>query len=65
MNSNEQQTKDKLSIILSVFIALCVVFLFCTISIAVAKNIDTMSQDFGKKHVLLPRTNPELTKFVF
>lgn len=52
-DDNQQQTNDKLSMTLSVFIALCVVSIFCAISIAIVENIDSMSRDHKAKRVNL------------
>ena len=54
MDTNNDQSRDKLSIGLSLFIALCVIGLFCAISIAIAKNIDSMSLEQQTKYLSLP-----------
>ena len=65
MNSeNEDQKEDKLSMGLSVFIALCVVSIFCAISIAIVENIDPVAHTVSNKHINLPN-NRESVDFVF
>lgn len=62
--NNQRQTGDKLSMTLSVFIALCVVSIFCAISIVIVENIDNISRNHKAKRMQVP-TNHEVTKFVF
>ena len=47
---------DKISMTLSVFIALCVVSIFCALSIVVVENIDNLSKHNSSKRVNLPHT---------
>jgi len=62
--NNNEQNEDKLSMGLSVFIALCVVSLFCAISIAIVENIDPLAQNDSGKRVNLQNTR-EFSGFVF
>jgi len=54
MDSNRNQEGERLSIGLSIFIAICVIGLFCAISIAIAKNIDKMAKEKQTKFFVLP-----------
>ncbi len=54
MSDDKQQPSDKLSMTLSVFIALCVVSIFCAISIAIVENIDSVSRQHKSKRINLP-----------
>lgn len=42
-DNNQNRNQDKLSMGLSVFIALCVVSLFCAVSIAIVENIEPIT----------------------
>lgn len=61
--NNEHQSNDKLSMTVSVFIALCLVSIFCAISIIIVENIDNLAKTSKMKHVNLPN-NRELSEFV-
>ena len=64
---NEDQNDDKLSMGLSVLIALCVVFLFCAISIVIVENmetLDTIKSSDRAQHVNLPN-NRDFGSFTF
>lgn len=61
--NNKQTTSDKLSMGLSVFIALCVVAVFCAISIAIIENVGNAPHTGKNKHVNLPN-NREFGDFV-
>ena len=55
MRGNDQrQIGDKLSMTLSVFIALCVVSIFCAVSIVIVENIDNLSRHNKAKRLNLP-----------
>lgn len=60
---SEKQSSDKLSMTLSVFIALCVVSIFCAISIAIVENIDSISKQHKSKRINLPH-NRDFTDLV-
>lgn len=53
-DQDQKEATNKLSMTLSVFIALCVVSVFCAISIVVVENIDVLSRSNKLKHVHLP-----------
>jgi hypothetical protein len=54
MNENSgEQSGDKLSMGLSVFIALCVVAIFCAISIGIVENVESLPRHDKDKHVTL------------
>ncbi len=53
-DNNKRQIDDKLSMTLSVFIALCVVSVFCAISIVIVENIDSFSRHNQSKRINLP-----------
>lgn len=53
-SDNQKETGNKLSMSLSVFIALCVVSVFCAISIVIVENIDILSSTNKVKRVHLP-----------
>lgn len=57
-----QQAADKYSMGISVFIALCVIGLFCAVSIAIIENFHHSEQGKGK-HITLPNSK-DLTDFV-
>jgi len=63
-DGDENRDEQKLSMGLSVFIALCVVSLFCALSIAIVENIDPMAHNDNSKHVNLPN-NREFSSFAF
>jgi len=52
--NNQRQIGNKLSMTLSVFIALCVVSIFCAVSIVVIENIDNLSRGNKAKRIHLP-----------
>ncbi len=55
MHGDDQKENDnKLSMTLSLFIALCVVSVFCAISIVIVENIETLSHNNSFKRVHLP-----------
>lgn len=54
MDTNNSQSKDKISLGLSVFIAFCVIALFCAISLAVARNIDGLTKQQQVNYFSLP-----------
>lgn len=54
-DNNQRQIGDKLSMTLSVFIALCVVSIFCAISIVIVENIDNLSRHHKSKRLHLPQ----------
>lgn len=58
-----QQDDDKYSMGLSVFIALCVIGLFCAVSIAIIENFHVKNEHSRTKHVNLPNSK-DLTDFV-
>lgn len=62
--NNQRQNTDKLSMTISVFIALCVVSIFCAISIVIVENIDNISRNHKAKRMHVPN-NYEMSKFVF
>ncbi|HSX19965.1 MAG TPA: hypothetical protein VLG38_02430 [Gammaproteobacteria bacterium] len=62
--NNQRQEGDRLSMTLSVFIALCVVSIFCAVSIVVVENIDNISRHHKAKRMSV-QNNVEFTKFVF
>lgn len=62
--NNQRHSSDKISMTLSVFIALCVVSIFCAISIVIVENIDNISRHHKAKRMNVP-THYEMTKFVF
>ncbi len=62
--NNQRQDGDRLSMTLSVFIALCVVSIFCAVSIVVVENIDNISRHHKAKRMSV-QNNVEFTKFVF
>lgn len=62
--NNQRHTGDKVSMTLSVFIALCVVSIFCAVSIVIVENIDNISRRHKAKRMHVP-SNYELSKFVF
>lgn len=53
-DKNIKETENKLSMTLSVFIALCVVSVFCAISIVIVENIENLSRSNKLRHVNLP-----------
>jgi hypothetical protein len=53
-DDKQQQISDKISMTLSVFIALCVVSIFCALSIVIVENIDNLSRHNSSKRVNLP-----------
>lgn len=59
MSYEEQEAKDRLSLGLSLFIALCVIALFCAISIAITRHME-MDEDEIKEYYSF--TNNENTK---
>lgn len=61
--SEDKQPSDKLSMTLSVFIALCVVSIFCAISIAIVENLDSISRQHKSKRVNLQH-NRDFTDLV-
>ena len=63
-DNKNNRSDDKLSMGLSVFIALCVVSLFCAVSIAIVENIDPAAQPDNNKRVTLQNTR-EFSGFVF
>ena len=63
MNGENENRGDKLSMGLSVFIALCVVSLFCAISIAIVENLDTLSHTDSSRRVNL-QNNREFADFI-
>lgn len=64
MNKNNLgQNGDKLSMGLSVFIALCVVGLFCAISIVIIESIDHPYINNKNKQISLP-SSKEPTEFM-
>ncbi len=52
--NNQRQIGNKLSMTLSVFIALCVVSIFCAVSIVIVENIDNISRGNKTKRIHLP-----------
>lgn len=58
--NNQRQIGDKLSMTLSIFIALCVVSIFCAVSIVIVENIDNLSKNSKSKRINLPH-NREFT----
>jgi hypothetical protein len=54
--NNQRQIGDKLSMTLSIFIALCVVSIFCAISIIIVENIDSLAENHKNKRISLPHT---------
>lgn len=52
--NNQRQIGNKLSMTLSVFIALCVVSIFCAVSIVIVENIDNLSRGSKNKRIHLP-----------
>lgn len=61
--NNQRQIGDKLSMTLSIFIALCVVSIFCAVSIVIVENIDNLSRHSKSKRLNLPNTR-EFTGFM-
>lgn len=53
-NDNQEEAGNKLSMTLSVFIALCLVSVFCAISIVIVENIEILSHSNQLKMVHLP-----------
>ena len=53
-NEQVRNDKDNLTLGLSLFIALCVIVLFCAISVAIAKNINGASHTHGTNNFFLP-----------
>lgn len=58
-----QENADKYSMSLSVFIALCVIGLFCAVSIAIIENFHVKNESVHSKHVNLPNSK-DVTDFV-
>ena len=58
-NKISRQSEDKVSMGMSVFIALCVVGIFCAISIAIMENIGNSAQQptHKEKHINLQNNN--------
>lgn len=54
---------QKLSMGLSVFIALCIVSIFCAVSIVIIENIDDMAQNSKARRVNL-QNNKEITDYI-
>lgn len=61
--NNQRQIGDKLSMTLSVFIALCVVSIFCAVSIVIVENIDNISRHHKAKRIHLQH-NQDYTSFI-
>lgn len=59
----KQENADKYSMSLSVFIALCVIGLFCAVSIAIIENFHAKNESTHSKHVNLPNSK-DVTDFV-
>jgi hypothetical protein len=53
-DNNERETNNKVSMTVSVFIALCVVSIFCVVSIVIVENIDSLSSSNKSKRIHLP-----------
>lgn len=63
MTKNTKEVEsDKISMGISVCIALCVVAIFCLISIIVIENVQTPAEINKTKHVKLPN-NKDFTYF--
>lgn len=60
-NDQGKEPEDKVSMGLSLFIALCIVSVFCILSIAIVENIDSAA--IKSKHVNL-QNNKEFTNFI-
>ncbi len=60
---NQHQSNDKLSMTISVFIALCLVSIFCAVSIIIVENIDNISKQNKMKRLNLPN-NRELGELI-
>jgi hypothetical protein len=56
-NKINRQSEDRVSMGMSVFIALCVVGIFCAVSIAIMENLGNPEQDHKEKHINLPNSN--------
>jgi hypothetical protein len=57
MNRNDNDLSgDKFSMGISVVIALCVIGVFCAISVAVIENLQTRTNICKTKHVSLPNS---------
>lgn len=52
--NNRRQSGDKFSMTISVFIALCLVSIFCAVSIIIVENIDNLSKHNKIKRLNLP-----------
>lgn len=61
--NNQRQISKQLSMSLSIFIALCVVSIFCTVSIILLENMDHLSDDNQVKRVHLPH-HREFSDFI-
>ena len=59
MEKNNEETKEKLSVAFSLFIAVCIVGLFCAISIAISKNINNLSQEKQSHYFKLPNADKD------
>lgn len=53
-DNNDRESSNKVSMTVSVFIALCVVSIFCVVSIAIVENIDGLSSSNKTKRLHLP-----------
>ncbi len=62
--NNRRHDSDKISMTLSVFIALCVVSIFCAVSIVIVENIDNISRQYKAKRMSVPNQY-EITKLLF
>lgn len=62
--NNQRQVGDKLSMTLSVFIALCVVSIFCAVSIVIVENIDNISRHHKAKRINLPHNRDFTSLFL-
>ncbi len=60
---NQRQSNDKFSMTISVFIALCLVSIFCAVSIIIVENIDNISKQNHMKRLNLPN-NRELGELI-
>ena len=55
---------QKMSMGLSVCIAICIVSVFCLISIAIVENIDASAQNVNKERHMNLENNKDLSDFV-
>lgn len=57
MNYEEQDAKDRLSLGLSLFIALCVIALFCAISVAITRHMEMDESELEEYYSLSNNDN--------